>query len=59
MRAKPFARPTIVAATAFLEGHKQAQFNQLVTSLGLENEISDDVSISVAKKPIDTRFPLN
>lgn len=50
MRNKPFSRPTIVAAAEFLEGHKQAQFNQLVTRLGLEQEISSDASVSVAKK---------
>jgi len=50
MRAKPFSRPTVIAAAEFLEGHKQAQFNQLVTRLGLENEISAHASISMAKK---------
>ncbi len=50
MRNQPFTRPTVVAACEFLERHKQAQFNQVVTRLGLDAEISADASVSVAKK---------
>ncbi|MBL0930453.1 MAG: hypothetical protein IBJ15_10075 [Alphaproteobacteria bacterium] len=50
MRSVPFTRPTLIAAVELLEQHSQARFNQMVLRLGLENEISSDPSISVAKK---------
>lgn len=39
MRAKPFSRPTLIAAVELLEGHSQARFNQMVLRLGLEKAI--------------------
>jgi hypothetical protein len=50
MRAKPFSRPTLIAAIELLEQHSQARFNQLVLRLGLEAEIGSDTGLSVAKK---------
>lgn len=50
MRAKPFSRPTLIAAVELLEGHSQARFNQMVLRLGLENEIGSGTTDSVAKK---------
>lgn len=50
MRQGPFSRPTVVAATELLEQHTQAGFNQMVVRLGLENDVSQDTTISVGKK---------
>ncbi|MCP3468269.1 hypothetical protein [Bradyrhizobium sp. CCGUVB23] len=50
MRSVPFTRPTLIAAVELFEQHSQARFNQVVLRLGLENEISSNTSISVAKK---------
>ncbi len=50
MRAKPFSRPTLIAAVELLEGHSQARFNQMVLRLGLEDEIGSGTTLSVAKK---------
>jgi len=50
MRAKPFSRPTLIAAVELLEQHSQARFNQLVLRLGLESDVSSDTGLSVAKK---------
>lgn len=50
MRSVPFTRPTLIAAVELLEQHSQARFNQMVLRLGLEDEISSNPSISVAKK---------
>lgn len=50
MRAKPFSRPTLIAAVELLEGHSQARFNQMVLRLGLEDEIDSGTAVSVAKK---------
>lgn len=50
MRAKPFSRPTLIAAVELLEGHSQARFNQMVLRLGLEDEIGSGTAVSVAKK---------
>ncbi len=50
MRSAPFTRPTLIAAVELLEQHSQARFNQIVLRLGLEDEISSNSSISVAKK---------
>lgn len=51
MNTVPFTRPTILAAVAFL-GWKlgQADINDVVLRLGLENEIPFDTGLSVAKK---------
>jgi hypothetical protein len=50
MRAKPFSRPTLIAAVELLENHTQARFNQVVLRLGLEDEIDSGTALSVAKK---------
>ena len=50
MRSAPFTRPTIIAAVELLDGHSQAQFNQMVLRLGLEDEISSSTAFSVTKK---------
>ncbi|MBS0248405.1 MAG: hypothetical protein JSR61_17455 [Proteobacteria bacterium] len=51
MNTVPFTRPTIIAAVAFLnEKLNQAEFNHLILRIGLENEISSNTAISVAKK---------
>lgn len=50
MRAKPFSRPTLIAAVELLEGHRQVHFNQLILRLGLEDEIGSGTAVSVAKK---------
>lgn len=50
MRQGPFSRPTVVAATELLEQHTQARFNQAVVRLGLENDVSQDTTVSVGKK---------
>lgn len=50
MRARPFTRPTLIAAVELLEGHSQARFNQMVLRLGLEDEIGSGTAVSVAKK---------
>lgn len=50
MRAKPFSRPTLIAAVELLEGHSQSRFNQMVLRLGLEDEIGSGTAVSVAKK---------
>ena len=50
MRAKPFSRPTLIAAVELLEGHSQAHFNQMILRLGLEDEIGSGTAVSVAKK---------
>lgn len=50
MRARPFTRPTLIAAVELLEGHSQARFNQMVLRLGLEEEIGSGTAVSVAKK---------
>jgi hypothetical protein len=51
MRAAPFTRPTIIAAIEFLgKQHSQADFNQMVLRLGLENEIPSRTDLSVSKK---------
>ncbi len=50
MRAKPFSRPTLVAAVELLESHTQARFNQVVLRLGLENQLDSGTAVSVAKK---------
>jgi hypothetical protein len=50
MRAKPFSRPTLIAAVELLESHSQARFNQMVLRLGFEDEIGSGTSVSVAKK---------
>lgn len=50
MRTVPFTRPTLIAAVELLEQHSQARFNQVVLRLGLEDEISSNTGISVAKK---------
>ncbi len=50
MRSAPFTRPTLIAAVELLEQHSQARFNQVVLRLGLEDEISSNTALSVAKK---------
>lgn len=50
MRTAPFTRPTLVAAVELLERHTQAQFNQMVLRLGLEEEISSSTGLSVLNK---------
>ncbi|MDR6673163.1 hypothetical protein [Xanthomonas sp. 1678] len=50
MRQGPFSRSTFVAATELLEQHTQARFNQMVVRLGLENDVSQDTTVSVGKK---------
>lgn len=50
MRSVPFTRPTLIAAVELLEQHSQARFNQVVLRLGLEDEISSNTGLSVAKK---------
>ncbi|WP_426268862.1 hypothetical protein ACN9MB_11100 [Dyella kyungheensis] len=50
MRQGPFSRPTVVAATELLEQHTQARFNQMVVRLELENDVSQDTTVSVGKK---------
>lgn len=50
MTAVPFTRPTVISAVAFLTKMYQAPFNHMVLRLGLENEITSDTAISVAKK---------
>jgi hypothetical protein len=50
MRAKPFSRPTLIAAVELLEHHTQARFNQMVLRLELEDEIGSETALSVAKK---------
>ena len=50
MRARPFSRPTLIAAVELLEGHSQARFNQMILRLGLEDEIGSGTALSVAKK---------
>jgi hypothetical protein len=51
MRQNHFTRPTIVAALAMLDSRlSQAKFDHLVLRLGLEQSISSDPSLSVAKK---------
>ena len=50
MRSAPFSRPTLIAAVEMLEKHTQAQFDQLVLRLGLEDEIADNTGLSVARK---------
>lgn len=50
MRAKPFTRPTVLAAVELLDWHSQASFDQLVLRLGLEREIPSGSDLSVKKK---------
>lgn len=50
MRARPFSRPTLLAAVELLEGHSQARFDQMVLRLGLEGEIGPGTAVSVARK---------
>ncbi len=52
MGQKPrmFSRITLVAAAEALESHSQAEFNQMVVRLELEDHIPDDYSMSVPKK---------
>lgn len=50
MRQGPFSRPTVVAATELLEQQTQARFNQMVVRLGLENDVTQDTTVSVGKK---------
>jgi hypothetical protein len=50
MRQGPFSRPTVVAATVLLEQHTQARFNQMVVRLKLENDVSQDTTVSVGEK---------
>lgn len=51
MRTHHFTRPTITTAVALLEAALvQAKFNHLVLRLGLEQQITDDASVSVGKK---------
>lgn len=50
MRARPFSRPTLIAAVELLERHSQARFNQTVLRLGLEDEITSGTAVSVRKK---------
>lgn len=50
MRNTPFTRPTLVAAVELLERHTQAQFNQMILRLGLEEQVSSSTMISVANK---------
>ncbi|KAB2737444.1 hypothetical protein [Brucella anthropi] len=50
MRNTPFTRPTLVAAVELLERHTQAQFNQMILRLGLEEQVSSSTTISVANK---------
>jgi hypothetical protein len=51
MRSQPFSRPTILAAVDLLDSRlSQARFNQLVVRLGMEEAISLDTNVSVAKK---------
>lgn len=50
MTAVPFTRPTIIAAVVFLTKMNQAPFNHMVLRLGLENEVTSYIAISVAKK---------
>ena len=53
MRQTPFTRPTLLAAIELLERHhSQAQFNQMVLRLGLEEEIPSSTSTSVAAKSV-------
>ena len=50
-KAVPFTRPTIIAAVEFLGAKSgQAHFNNVVLRLGLENEITPDLGLAVAKK---------
>ena len=50
MRAKPFSRPTLIAAVELLEGHSQAASIRWSLRLGLEDEIGSGTAVSVAKK---------
>jgi hypothetical protein len=50
MRAKPFSRPTLIAAVELLEGHRQARFTRMVLRPGLEHEIGSGTAVSIAKK---------
>jgi hypothetical protein len=50
MRAKPFSRPTLIAAVELLQGHSQARFSQMVLRLGLEE--AGDKNIRVWDGPI-------
>jgi len=50
MRTNPFTRPTIIAAVEIFERLTQAQFNQLVVRLGLDDTIPSETVISVGKK---------
>ncbi len=45
-----FTRPTLVAATELLEGHTQADFDQMIIRLNLENHITESTKVSVKKK---------
>ena len=45
-----FSRQTLIAACEALESHTQAEFNQMVLRLELENDISPDTGTSVKKK---------
>ncbi|MXW20208.1 MAG: hypothetical protein F4Z95_05335 [Gammaproteobacteria bacterium] len=45
-----FSRQTLIAACEALERHTQAEFNQMVIRLELENDISPDTGTSVKKK---------
>jgi hypothetical protein len=50
MRSNPFSRPTLLAAVELLEVLSQARFNQMVLKLGLEDEVPQDTTLSLAKK---------
>jgi hypothetical protein len=50
MRAKPFSRPTLIAAIELLEQHSQARFDQLVLRLGPEAEIGSDTGLGIAER---------
>ena len=50
MRATPFSRPTLVAASEMLERHTQAAFDQVVLRLALDDELSAGAGNSISKK---------
>jgi hypothetical protein len=58
MRARPFTRPTLIAAVELLEGHSQARFNQMVLRLGLEDEIAVLVRLAMGAMICDRAQPI-
>lgn len=48
MRARPFSRPTLLAAVELLEGHSQARFDQMVLRPGLEGETGPGTAVAMS-----------